>query len=188
MTDPDDGELEERILAAAVALAEESGLEAVTVNAVAQRAEVSRPTVYRRYPNRAALVFELQLLAVVPVEMPDTGSFRDDLYQATVYLMANLRSSDRTLHGERLALMASDRDFAEHVWAERWIPDREAVAVIWDRGVERGEVDADIDGRAVLDDLVSAAVFRVLFWHEESDDWIGPYVDRLCRGVIRLTV
>lgn len=184
MTTPDDGELDQRILDAAVALAEEAGLEAVTVNAVAQQAGVSRPTVYRRFPNRAALVFELQLLAVVPVEMPDTGSFRTDLHEATTYLMANLRSSDRTLHGERLALMASDRDFAEHVWAQRWIPDREAVATIWDRAVARGEVDAEVDGRAVLDDLVSAAVFRVLFWHEESDDWIGPYVDRLCRGVL----
>lgn len=184
MIDQGDGDLERRIIDAAVALAEESGLEAVTVNAVAQLAGVSRPTVYRRFPNRAALVFELQLLAVVPVDMPDSGTFREDLRQATIHLMANLRTSDRTLHGERLALMAADREFAEHVWTERWIPDREAVAAIWDRAVARGEVDARVDGRAVLDDLVAAAVFRVLFWHEESDDWVGPYVERLCRGVV----
>lgn len=185
MTTAGDGELERRIVASAIALAEEFGLEAVTVNAVAQHAGVSRPTVYRRFPNRAALVFELQLLAVVPVDMPDTGTFHEDLRQATTYLMAGLRAWDRTLHGERLALMAADPDFAAYVWRERWIPDREAVAAIWDRALARGEVDPDVDGRAVIDDLVSAAVFRVLFWHENSDDWIGPYVDRLCRGVRR---
>ncbi len=185
MMEIDDSDLEAQIVAAAVSLAAESGLEAVTVNAVAQRAGVSRPTVYRRFPNRAALVFELQLLAVVPAEIPDTGSFRDDLYQATAHLMASLAMFDRDLHGERLALMASDRSFAEYVWTQRWIPDREAVAVIWDRAVARGEVDPEVDGREVIDDVVSSAVFRALFWHETGSDWIGPYVDRTCRGVLR---
>lgn len=183
MADPDDSDVEATILEAAGALAAEAGLESVTVNAVAQRAGVSRPTVYRRFPGRAALVFELQLLAVVPVEMPDTGTLREDLCRATAHLVTLLSGFDRGLHGERLALMANDQEFAERVWRERWIPDRDAVAVIWDRAVERGEADPTVDGREVINDLVATSVFRSLFWHESGTGWIEPYVDRVCRGV-----
>lgn len=182
MARPRDPDLDGRILDAAAAIAAADGIDAVSMAEVADRAGVGRPTVYRRFPNRAALVFELQLLAVVPVELPDTGSVREDLRLAMEHLFASITHFDRTLHGERLALMASDREFAEHVWQERWIDDRDAVKVIWDRGVARGELDPTVDGAEVITDLVSAVVFRFLFWHRTDTDWIEGYVDRVCRG------
>jgi AcrR family transcriptional regulator len=52
---PRDAEADARIVEATRALLQEGGLDAVTIAAVAQRAGVGRPTVYRRYPDRAAL-------------------------------------------------------------------------------------------------------------------------------------
>lgn len=52
---PRDAEADQRIVDATRDLLREGGLEAVTIAAVAARAGVGRPTIYRRYPDREAL-------------------------------------------------------------------------------------------------------------------------------------
>ncbi|WP_436792746.1 TetR/AcrR family transcriptional regulator [Actinospongicola halichondriae] len=182
---PNSSELDGRILDAARALVDERGHDAVTISAVADRAGVSRPTVYRRWPNRAALLFDLELRSSVPNALPDLGSFAADLRAVMGFLHHQMASFDREMHAERLALMLADREFAGEVHRRRWIPDRGDVLPLWERGVARGELDPEMDGAAFLDDVVSAAMFRVFFWHVSDDSWIDPYVDRVCRGVVR---
>ena len=177
-------ELDDRILAAARDLVAGGGVDALTISAVANRAGVSRPTVYRRWPNRAALLFDVELSSTVPDEFPDLGSFRVELTEALRFLRQHLASFDRDVHAEHLALMVADAEFAADVHRRRWIPDRNAVLPLWRRGVARGELDPTFDGEAFLDDVVSATMFRVLFWHDTDDAWIEPYVDRVCRGVL----
>lgn len=184
MARPRDPEIEARILDAARQIARTEGTDEVTIVAVAERAGVSRPTVYRRWRNRAALVFELQLAATVPPTLPDLGSLRNDLIDAVTHLQVTMRSFDRDAHAEQLGAMITDRDFAEEVWTQRWIPDREEVLQIWERAVARGEVEVDVDGRALITDLVAAAVFRTLLWHEEDQGWIEPMVDRFLLGAV----
>lgn len=53
---PRDAAVDERIVEATRALLDEGGISAVSLAAVAARAEVGRPTLYRRHPNRDALV------------------------------------------------------------------------------------------------------------------------------------
>ncbi len=72
--------LENAILEAAWAQLVEAGYPAFTFEAVAARAGTSRPVLYRRWPGREDL-----LLATLrkfwwsqPIEIPDTGSLRDD--------------------------------------------------------------------------------------------------------------
>lgn len=52
---PRDADADQRIVAATRDLLREGGLDAVTIAAVAARAGVGRPTIYRRYPDREAL-------------------------------------------------------------------------------------------------------------------------------------
>lgn len=51
----------EKILDAAAAVFAESGFEATTTNAIAERAEVSIGSVYQFFPNKAALLIQLNL-------------------------------------------------------------------------------------------------------------------------------
>lgn len=182
MARPRDPDVEDRILGAARHIADTDGIDRVTIAAVARLAGVGRPTVYRRWPTRAALLFELQLAGTVPPTLPDLGSFRADLIAALTHLHAVLGLFDREVHAEQMAAMISDRSFAESVWAQRWIPDRERILQLWERAVDRGEVDPSVDGRALVDDLVAATVFRLLLWHDEDPSWIEPLVDRFRLG------
>jgi len=73
-------ELEQAILDAAWAELNDVGYAAFTIESVAARARTSKPVIYRRWPNRAALV-----LAAWARQRPmvtrtiDTGSLRSDL-------------------------------------------------------------------------------------------------------------
>lgn len=53
---PRDADVDRRILDATLALLDEVGPDAVTIAAVAERAGVGRPTVYRRYPDAGTLL------------------------------------------------------------------------------------------------------------------------------------
>jgi len=73
-------ELEQAILDAAWAELNEVGYTALTIEAVAKRAGTSKPVIYRRWPQRAALVVAAWA-GRQPIEpaIPDLGSLRADL-------------------------------------------------------------------------------------------------------------
>src|SRR5215469_3694081 len=69
-----------RILTAALDLMDETAFAQVTAEAIAERAGASKATVYRWWPNKAAVVIEAFRESFAP-ELPlrDTGSLREDL-------------------------------------------------------------------------------------------------------------
>ena len=65
----------QRILAAARELLEERGLRAMTICAIAERAETSKVTVYRWWSHKAAIVLEAMLAEVSPfIPYKESGS------------------------------------------------------------------------------------------------------------------
>jgi AcrR family transcriptional regulator len=186
MARPRDHEIDEHILAAAAQMVADVGAHGLTVAEVARVAGVSRPTVYRRWPTTAALLFELQTRATVPPEMPDLGSLAAELTLAIEHLVAALLASDREVMADQWSAIITDAGFAATVKERRWQPDREQVLTIWRRAVERGEVSAEIDGAAVIDDIVGIMLFRVLLLHESpTSEQITAMVTRLLHGVLR---
>ncbi|MEV7096681.1 TetR/AcrR family transcriptional regulator [Amycolatopsis sp. NPDC051045] len=72
-------ELEEAILRAAADELTEAGYPGLTVERVARRAGTNKNTIYRRWPNRAALgVAAYRHLAEDTLKPPDTGNLRED--------------------------------------------------------------------------------------------------------------
>lgn len=79
-------QLEQAILDAAWAELNEVGYARFTIEAVAGRAETSKPVIYRRWPTRAELVLAawehtMQRNAPIPEDAPDTGALRTDLLE-----------------------------------------------------------------------------------------------------------
>lgn len=84
------------ILDAARACVEEFGVRRTTLTEVARRAGVSRPTVYRRWPDTGSLVAELlvrELHAIVADTMPAAGDARTRLVAGVVAGAATIRSN-----------------------------------------------------------------------------------------------
>lgn len=188
MSRPRSRAIDDRIAAAAAALIAD-GARPITISAVAARAGVSRPTVYRRWPSINTLLFELQTQASVPSEMPDLGSVHAELTLAVTHLVATMVGADRRVLASQTAAMIADPAFARGVHERRWHPDRDRVYEIWQRAVDRGEVSAAVDGREVLDDIVGVCHFRVLLLHRAPDpEAIAELVGRLISHALLVSV
>jgi AcrR family transcriptional regulator len=77
------------ILAATIALVDESGYDHLTIQDVATRAGVGLATIYRRWPNKQALFVEA--LRAKPVDLPDTGDVRADLVEIFALMAGGLQ-------------------------------------------------------------------------------------------------
>jgi AcrR family transcriptional regulator len=100
--------LEQAILRAAADELIESGYAGMTMDRVAHRAGTNKNTIYRRWPNRAALgIAAYRQLAVATMQLPDTGELRSDVLEL-------MRSANRTwsspIGGILRALLAGARD------------------------------------------------------------------------------
>lgn len=167
---------------AALALLAESGFEGLTMEALAHRAGVSKPTLYRRYHSPAEVVLGLVgELDAQAVPLPDTGNLRDDLLAVAKGVVRLLRRSPfgsfvACLVGAAAAhpeLEAATRSYVNHRRAtiERTI----------ERGIDRGELPAGTDARFVLDLLLSPLYFRHLISKEPVTD---AFAERVCDSVL----
>jgi len=174
------------ILESANEILEERGFVDLTMDEVAQRAGVSKATIYRWWPTKGTLVFEAfsaTFLARQPT--PNTGSLRGDLLAA---LRSWIRTVKGTVTGRTLvALIAEvqrDPDLAE-IWREHFVTRvRAQHCLIFDRALRRGEVSADLDSDVILDLLFGSAYHRLLQSHLPlTDRFAQTVVDTLIAGV-----
>ncbi len=184
MARPRDPDIDRRVLLAAAELLREGGYASLSFEDVALRTGISKPSIYRRWPSPAQLAFAAATHSTMIDPIPDSGDLRRDLLDAVTTLAERLQVADRTLLGDQVGAMIADGDFSEAAQQRRLRPDAEAVAAIWDRAAERGEVRADVDGVEFFEDLAAVLVYRVLVLHRspgEAD--LELLVDRLLSGV-----
>lgn len=84
------------ILAAARECVAEFGVRRTTLTEVARRAGVSRPTVYRRWPDTGGLIAELlvrELRGVITADLPEDGTARSRLATGIARGAATVRSN-----------------------------------------------------------------------------------------------
>ncbi|OBI10720.1 TetR/AcrR family transcriptional regulator [Mycobacterium scrofulaceum] len=104
----------ERILAAAASCVVDFGVDRVTLAEIARRAGVSRPTVYRRWPDTPSIVAALLTRHITEVmrDAPLLGDDRESLVQQIV-TVANLLRRDRlvmsVLHSELAPIYITER-------------------------------------------------------------------------------
>src|SRR3954447_9131665 len=118
---PRDPKRREAILRAAVELVSEVGYDRMTVEAIAARAGVSKPTIYRRWPcGKPQIVVEaLRALRAEAGALPDTGSLRGDLLALLERVVASL---DARVAGGLLSQLQSSEEltalFREEIVAD----------------------------------------------------------------------
>ncbi|WP_063053958.1 TetR/AcrR family transcriptional regulator [Nocardia arthritidis] len=147
MTAPDDpaeslSATDLAILDAARACVEEFGVRRTTLTEVARRAGVSRPTVYRRWPDTGALVAELlvrELRDIVSATMPSAGSARVRLVEGVVAGAAMVRANP--LFGK---IFRTDTDLMLTYVFGRLGRNQRALIELFAAGIRDGQRDGSI--------------------------------------------
>lgn len=142
----------------------ERGITGVTTNAVAERAGISKATMYRRWRSKDALVADaIGTLVDREIVIPDTGTLRGDVHELLAEAAA-LYSTPRAgaLMPELVAGMARDRDLADAVRSGFLAARRDALDHVLRRAASRGELREDVDHALCLDLFGGVIFYRLL--------------------------
>jgi AcrR family transcriptional regulator len=184
---PRSAKAQEAILTAAAELLLEHGLDAVSMDAVAARAGVSKATIYRWWPTKETLALDAlytDWAAVAPVPK-DTGSLRGDLL-SLLTPWARLVSAQpyARVIAALLAETRVDPAFAAEYQRRFLGPRRDQAREIFGRAIERGEAPADLDQEVALDLIYGPIYHRLLQGHAPVDDgFVQAAVDLALTGI-----
>jgi AcrR family transcriptional regulator len=166
---PRSAEADATILAATIEVAGEVGVSGMSMDVVAERAGVSKATIYRRWPSKEQLVLDALRSAIGPLDDVDTGSLHGDL---TAYLgelgsrMASGRMSDVLPH---LIEVACHDDGVRSSLDDYVQFRRRPLRAIIGRAIARGELSDDVDVDVLVDALIGPFVYRKLLTGGATD-------------------
>ncbi|TCO55222.1 TetR/AcrR family transcriptional regulator [Actinocrispum wychmicini] len=172
----------EAITMAAFTELAEVGYGKLTMEGVARRAGVSKPTLYRRWSTKEQMVLAIvNEVAIGAADLPDTG----------------------TLHSDLRAYLKATAEGVTHPLAARIIPDllaqamripaladalqngigrgrRAKAAEILGRAIDRGELPADLDIELALDLAIAPLFWRLLLGGDPAaPDYLDKVTDML---------
>ncbi|MEU0596963.1 TetR/AcrR family transcriptional regulator [Streptomyces sp. NPDC006393] len=172
------------VLDAVVDLVAERGMSALTMDAVAARAGVSKPAMYRRWSTKQDLIIAAAESRIGPLTVSDMGDFRAELRAVLTARMEAYRQPGvaRLLAGvigasaEAEAEPGAYRAYTARVMSE--------TRHVLERGVARGDVrpDADVGAAATL--VAASLVFRMVGEQRMPDEaLVESVVDLIGRAV-----
>lgn len=171
------------ILRSTLALLGKKGFADLTIEDVAAGANVGKATVYRWWPNKAALVADaFASSATRKLHYPDTGSVVTDMSQQMRQLIKVFRSRRGRIVSAMLGGGQSDKELIA-AFRERFLwPRRQEAYATLQRAVRRGELPHNIDMDLLLDTLYGPIYMRFLIRHAKLTP---EFVDGLCAMVLR---
>ena len=160
---PRSKELDASILSATLELASEVGINGMSMDDVAQRAGVSKASIYRRWPSKELLVIDALRSAMGPLDAVDTGDVGDDLRAILGDLVARFSSKERMNDVLPHLIEVATHDPALRTELEAFIQLRRVpLRASLERGVARGEVSPDADLDTLIDALLGPIIYRRL--------------------------
>lgn len=182
---PRDANVRKKILAAAAALLDEGGLGAVTMEAIATRAGVGKPTIYRAWPNAQAVAMAAFLE-------------RADSTQQGVRMRSPLEELRRQLRkvagvfatraGRNTAMMIAaaqnDSELAKVFRNHFILKSREEGRLLLAAAIAARELRKDVDIEAALDLIYAPLYFRLLIGHGPLDAaFTDKVLDMALKGI-----
>jgi AcrR family transcriptional regulator len=163
--------LTEEILDATITLAAEVGLDDLTLDAIAERAGVGRPTIYRRWPSKEALLeAAIEIMIDKHLHPPNHGNIRDDLIEWARRMIEQLQSPLSSLWKVYFDLERADIASAAFRRA------RDSNLNIYKRAIERGELRPDTDPKIIQQLIFGIIWYRANVVHEYSDPALAEVI------------
>lgn len=174
------------ILEAARALVEKGGYEAATIEAIAARSGVAKTTIYRWWPNRAALVVDLLVrVAMEAAPLPSTGGDPMLALRTELYLVAE---ASEALPGRLLISLLGeaehDPDIRGALQEGLFKPRRQAVAKVIRRAQLGGALRRGVPPLLAADLFYGPLFYRKFIRHEPvSREFVRQVFQHVLAGI-----
>ncbi|MFI5493976.1 TetR/AcrR family transcriptional regulator [Actinoplanes sp. NPDC051859] len=182
---PRDARAAEAILDAVTDLLGEGlSADAISIEAVATRAGVGKATIYRRWPNKEALLIDAVARMKGPLPVPAGTSVREDL----IMLVGLARHPHMEHYGRATACLVPElvRSPEMHaVFQAVTEPRRDVTRQVLLRGIATGELRADLDVELTLLMLAGPSIAQnMLHWNPAVpiEGYAEALVDAILRG------
>lgn len=159
------------------------GLGRLSIEAVAQRSGVGKPTIYRHWANASELAMEalMQGFPATP------GTAHTGLEAALAAQISTLTRAFATTRGRQIAMALATADpeseFTRAFRNRVILSSREAGRALIAAAAETGEITQPPDIEVVLDMIYAPLLYRLLAGHQPLDEDLAP---ALAAGAIRL--
>jgi AcrR family transcriptional regulator len=167
-------------------LAEDGGVRALTIEAVAARSGVAKTTIYRRWRDKWELALDAAMIDMLATfdDPIDVGDTRKELI---TFVNSAIRTMGSEPYGPAMQGLVSEvatdpqlgRVYREYVVDPR----RRQITAVIQRGIERGDLRPDTDPRLIQELLIGPIYYRLLFSGPPFDRKLGTrLVDAILDG------
>ena len=158
----------------------EVGYDRLTIDAVASRVGAGKATVYRRWPNKAALVVDAVAALHRPQPPPSSGSLRGDLLALAGAFVGQDARRTAVIAG-LLTAMSHDENLRATVSTAIGRPRNAEFAAAITAAIERGEARADCDVALMSRIFPGLAFHQVVALGAPMD---SAFVEKIIDGVL----
>lgn len=139
----------------------------MSINEIAAHAGVSKPTIYRWWPSKAAVVFDaLEREIKTQSPPPNTGTAYGDVRIQMQRVTKLMNSPLRAILQELISETFGDGDVAEQFRTLFFAERRRQAAATVQAGIDRNELRPDLDLEIVIDLLYSPLWMRMIIGHQ----------------------
>jgi AcrR family transcriptional regulator len=174
------------VLEAAAELLVSGGVDAVTMEAIANRAQVSKATLYKWWPSRAHVMLEsLFSRTTHTMAVDESASLAEVLTSQLDSLTRLFRDTESgPLMADLVAAAQADSDIRAALEAQWLRPRRQVSTGLLQAAVERGELDPRTNVAVAIDQLYAPVYHRLLLGHEPLHEGLAAtLVDQLLNGL-----
>lgn len=160
-----EGDREVEILDAALEVLAEVGYDRLTMDAVALKAKASKATLYRRWNGKVSLIIDAlhhHHQHELPAEPVDTGTLRGDLIESYCGTGGLTDKPEVAAFGAILTAIMRDPEFAAAFRRDVVAPKLAASKVVFQRAIERGEINPGVDIELLAPALAGIVMHRFI--------------------------
>jgi len=175
-------EIQKRVLNASYENVLRIGFRAVTVESVSAQTGIAKTSIYRRWPNKAAMVMDAFIFRIGPcIGFPPSNDHIGSIRKQMLALAKAFRGPAGTMIKALLGEAQFDVELAEAFRKQWLLPRREIAIAAVQAAINSGELRADVDVQVTLDALYGGLYYRLLTGSGPLSD---TYVDGLFSHVI----
>jgi len=176
---------EKAVMDAVYAFLQKRSVRELTMEGIAESANVGKPTLYKWWPSKAALVMAVLQERLIPKPEPFSAKTAEEAIRARMHrLMRAFDGMFGKVFADLIAEGQNDPSLLRELYERHLGPRREALVAEIERGKQAGEFYPEVDSDLLVDSLIGPIYYRLLM---KTAPLTETYVDKLIAQILQGT-